>query len=442
MNTLTSREREIMSFVILGKSNKEIAKHLRISYRTVEVHRLHIMQKTGSTNLIELLEFSLSENSILKNKLIESEVRFNLFLDALPAIAFIKDDQGNIIFGNKCFEESSGIKNWQKKEVHELFSPKVATKMSLDDRRALRAGQIIIEERVPNAKGEIRLYQTTKFCIPISNKKVFLGGISVDVTDSKNAENALKKSNALLADTQAFAHLGSWWWNTSTGENTWSDEQYKIYGYEPGSIIPSHDIFINAVIEEDRAKVIEALENSLDKQASFEFEFQIRLPDDSIKSILSRGYSNLDASINCIVVAGTDLDISRIRKLERQHFESEERYRYLLEDQTELICRFKIDGTILYVNSAFCNMFGKSRESLIGHSWAPVAHPDDLSLIFEKINSLTPANDVVLITNRVFDASSNIRMMQFINRAFFDTNSKLLEIQSVGREVTEMPISQ
>jgi PAS domain S-box-containing protein len=80
-------------------------------------------------------------------------------------------------------------------------------------------------------------------------------------------------------------------------------------------------------------------------------------------------------------------------------------------------------------------MFGKSRETLIGHTWAPVAHPEDLSLIIEKISSLKPTNEVVAITNRVFDASGNIRLMQFINRGFFDTKGKLREIQSVGREI-------
>jgi PAS domain S-box-containing protein len=182
-----------MSYVILGKSSKEIAKHIGISPRTVEVHRLHVMQKTGTSNAIELLEYNLAERNMLENKLLESESRFNYLLNALPAIAFIKDEQGNIIFSNKFFEESLGIQNWQDKHAHELFTPKVATSMTLDDRRAMRAGQLVIEEQVPNAKGEIRIYQTNKFRIPIDNQKTLLGGISVDITDRKNAENALKK---------------------------------------------------------------------------------------------------------------------------------------------------------------------------------------------------------------------------------------------------------
>ena len=54
LNGLTSREMEIMSLVVAAHSNKEIAQHLGISHRTVEIHRARILKKTGATNLLEL----------------------------------------------------------------------------------------------------------------------------------------------------------------------------------------------------------------------------------------------------------------------------------------------------------------------------------------------------------------------------------------------------
>jgi PAS domain S-box-containing protein len=130
------------------------------------------------------------------------------------------------------------------------------------------------------------------------------------------------------------------------------------------------------------------------------------------------------------------------KKLENELLQIEERYITLLDDLTEIICRFKIDGTILFVNSAYCKMFGISRASLIGKSWAPNAHHEDLSMINEKLLNLSPNNNIVIVENRIFDNSGNIRFMQFINRAFFDTNGNLTEIQSVGREIQLQNISQ
>jgi len=117
--------------------------------------------------------------------------------------------------------------------------------------------------------------------------------------------------------------------------------------------------------------------------------------------------------------------------------QSEQHYQAILEDQTELICRFKADATIVYVNDAFCRLFGKSSEELVGHKWQPVVVPEDLPVLENKLSTIAPSNPVVTVENRVIDSHGNIRWGQFINRAFFDSQGNLTEIQSVGRDITE-----
>ena len=68
LSKLTEREREILEWVVQGLSNKEIASHLGISHRTVEIHRSHIMQKSGATNLLELAQF-VNEIDLKKHRL-------------------------------------------------------------------------------------------------------------------------------------------------------------------------------------------------------------------------------------------------------------------------------------------------------------------------------------------------------------------------------------
>jgi len=116
---------------------------------------------------------------------------------------------------------------------------------------------------------------------------------------------------------------------------------------------------------------------------------------------------------------------------------SEQRYQGILQDQTDFICRFKADATILYVNDAFCRLFGKSSKELVGHKWQPVVVPEDLSSVENKLGQLTPSNPVVTVENRVVDAHGDIRWGQFVNRAFYDQHGSLTEIQSVGRDITE-----
>jgi len=116
---------------------------------------------------------------------------------------------------------------------------------------------------------------------------------------------------------------------------------------------------------------------------------------------------------------------------------SEERYRAVVEDQTEVICRFKADGTFIFVNDVWCRFFGKTTQQLVGRKWHPEPLPEDVPLIQRQLASLSPANPVVTIENRVYSGLGELRWMQFVNRGFFDEEGRLTEIQSVGRDITD-----
>ena len=117
-------------------------------------------------------------------------------------------------------------------------------------------------------------------------------------------------------------------------------------------------------------------------------------------------------------------------------------HRTVVEDLTETICRFLPDGTFTYVNEVFCRFFGKTREELIGKTWLPFAVEDDLSLIESGLRMLNAKNPVVVVENRVHDGKGQVRWMQFVNRGFYDAQGELLEMQSVGRDVTERVLAE
>jgi len=130
-------------------------------------------------------------------------------------------------------------------------------------------------------------------------------------------------------------------------------------------------------------------------------------------------------------------DITEFKIAEKRLMESEERYRLVLEDQTEIISRFLSDGTYTFVNELFCRFFGKSREELIGHKWYPNAHLEDQEIIETKLKTMSLQEPVVDIENRVYSGKGELHWMQFINRGLYDEDGNLLEVQSVGRDITE-----
>lgn len=131
------------------------------------------------------------------------------------------------------------------------------------------------------------------------------------------------------------------------------------------------------------------------------------------------------------------IDLSERLRIESQLKMAEERYRTVVEDQTEVIARVLADGTFVFVNEVFTRFFGQRKEALLGSKWHPVAHPDDLPRIKAELRTLTPDCPVVVIENRVFSGTGEVHWMQFVNRAFFEPDGRLREIQFVGRDITE-----
>jgi two-component system, NarL family, sensor histidine kinase UhpB len=130
-------------------------------------------------------------------------------------------------------------------------------------------------------------------------------------------------------------------------------------------------------------------------------------------------------------------DISPIKIAEKALRESEGLYRAVVEDQTEVISRHKPDGTLVFVNAIFCRFYGKDRKRLLGRKWRSLAVAKDLPMIEERLRMLTPTNPVITIENRVYSGTGQIHWMQFSNRGIFSDNGELVEIQSVGRDITE-----
>jgi len=83
-------------------------------------------------------------------------------------------------------------------------------------------------------------------------------------------------------------------------------------------------------------------------------------------------------------------------------------------------------------------MFGFSAEAIVGRPWQPVAHPEDVARVEARLGEMSPENSVVVIENRVFTAGGRMLWMQFVNRGFYDSTGKLVEIQAVGRDISTL----
>ncbi|MHA2295365.1 MAG: PAS domain S-box protein [Candidatus Hodarchaeales archaeon] len=130
-------------------------------------------------------------------------------------------------------------------------------------------------------------------------------------------------------------------------------------------------------------------------------------------------------------------DITDYKLTETALRESEERYRVIIEDQIDMVSRMMPNKTISFVNEAYCRFFNKPQEELIGKSIISEVFDEDQKKLIEFLDSLDSETPVSSIEHRVIDGKGETRWIQWTDRAILNDEKNVIEIQSVGRDITE-----
>ena len=138
------------------------------------------------------------------------------------------------------------------------------------------------------------------------------------ILERKRAEVALARSEAHLKLAQQIAAMGSWEWDMASGENRWSDQQYRLFGYAPKTVYPCDELFYLALHPDDRAKVKEAIENAINDVAPYDVEYRIVLPDQSIRDQHRLGRLERDSDGKPVRMTGTTLDVTASKQADAE----------------------------------------------------------------------------------------------------------------------------
>jgi PAS domain S-box-containing protein len=127
----------------------------------------------------------------------------------------------------------------------------------------------------------------------------------------------LRRSEAFLAEGQSITHTGTWSWNIPTGKLVWSEEQYRIFGFDPEEEPqPTFQLFWERVHSEDRPQVQQTLDRAIHERSGFSYEFRIVLPDGSIKYLHGVGRPVVNGAGEVDEYIGTNMDITARKRAE------------------------------------------------------------------------------------------------------------------------------
>jgi PAS domain S-box-containing protein len=142
--------------------------------------------------------------------------------------------------------------------------------------------------------------------------------------------------------------------------------------------------------------------------------------------------------LNILVFVSNQVAMAIERKSSEQRLrDGEARYRAIVEDQTDMICRYRADGTLTFVNQALCTHYGLNHKTAIGQSYFPLLPPEEIERSKAYLATLSPAHPLGTIEHYALAPDGDVHWTQWTDRALYNENGQFIEFQSVGRDITQ-----
>ncbi len=172
-----------------------------------EISLVPVKDPAGACAFILYTSHDITPSRRAEAALRESEERFAVFMDNLPAGAFMKSESGEVVYANRYLCELFGWGRPVGQRTRELL-PSDGARMEEDDRLALARGQLTIVETIVDSAQRERVFQTHKFAIARAGRSPLLGGIAIDLTERQRGEREREQLQAQLAQAQKLESIG------------------------------------------------------------------------------------------------------------------------------------------------------------------------------------------------------------------------------------------
>jgi PAS domain S-box-containing protein len=300
-------------------------------------------------------------------------------LNFLPDATFAIDTRGEVIAWNKAIEDMTGIPaaDMLRKRDYEYAIPFYRERRPMlidlidetDDTLAKKyytniqnVGNVLIAETIPIKLRGNMVVLWGKASPLYDNKGKIIGAIETirDITERKQAEDILQKSEENYRLTLDATNDGIWDWDIPGGSASFSPRWQTMLGYEPGELPGLYATWRSLVHPDDLGPAEQMIQDHIQqKYENFRTEFRMRTKQGAWKWILARGkVVKRDAEGNPVLMVGTHTDINERRQAEEALRDSEERLRTMIEQSPYSIQILHPDGRVMQVNHAFETLWG------------------------------------------------------------------------------------
>jgi len=409
------------------------------------IARLFIRAERDSSGEVEYLEGFIED--ITEQKQAEENYQQQIgllqtFIDNIPSPVFYKDADGLYLGCNTEFENLFGLKKQDVvgKSDSDLFSEKQAGEFLKKDKQVLKGrGVLTYDAEIRDSRGSKHKVTFRKAALPGPKKSVGgLVGVIIDVTERLKSLEELKRTTDQLSLIIEYLPLVCFTCRADGNfEPTFiSPNIVNVTGFDSQMFLGDPGFWSKRIHPRDRKRIFRDFRNLFEKGA-LEHEYRWKISDGTYRWFANTLRLADSGNGPGQHIVGILHDITEKRLMEEKLTKSRKRYQTIIEDQTDMICRFLPNGTLTFINQSFAQCFGMNKDRPGDSLIYSYVHPLDEQKVCEHVESLDSDNPVGTIEYRVELADRQVRWLSWTVRALTNEVGQIIEYQSVGRDVTE-----
>jgi len=415
---------------------------LPIGRRRFDTSLTPVKDARGQVKSVVGIARDVTDRILAEEAVRRSEERFRDIVENMSDGLYVVDLDGRYQFVNRTLANRTGIPadDFKKLTYFDLLPKEEAEKV------AAIYDRIVHGEDVPSFEffyfsrdGRKLDIEVRPRPIRVDGRVVAIQGLSRDVTQRKRAEEVLRESERKYRELV-----------DNTDDAVFALDAEGRFTFANRVILGGPGVSLEALAKvrawdmvgpEDRDRLRAKFEQAMrgEKLEPFELAFPDAKLGQRVTEVVSRPI--LDGG-RIVGIQGAARDITDRLRAEMALRESEARYRAVVDLQTEMIDRFLPDGTLTFVNEACCRFVGRTREELVGTNFLAWLPEDDARKVAAQIAAMTTENPVITNAHSVSRRPGDLRWLSWIDRGIFDADGRLVEVQAVGRDITEQRLAE
>jgi PAS domain S-box-containing protein len=347
-----------------------------------------LFEKSGNEGVIFALE--LTERKRAEEALRESERKLRQFFESVPCQFWSVNPDGEPTYVNQRLLDYFDIRRHEVRKAEDRYAlvhPDDAPETERVLEHAFQTGvPFQYVNRLRRADGVYRWHRVG--AEPLRDHKgdvIQWYGFAFDIDEGKKAEEALRRDEAWLAQAQRLSQTGNWVYDaTTTRYLYWSEESYRIWGFDPAQGLPSREDMWQRIHPDDRDGVWGQVQEALREKRDLFAEFRLLLPDGTVKYLEGNTHHEFSPLGALVETVSTHVDVTGRKHAEQALRESEAKFRAAIDGIAGLVAIMAPSGELEAVNRPIIEYFGRTVEELKNWGTSDAVHPEDLPRVLES----------------------------------------------------------